>query len=73
MSSENRVILDPDTLQRRLLLCLYGLGTNAGPKRVSTGTDGIIHSELQHVWRLFDRFIHPGRFKSVITSRSLSV
>jgi site-specific recombinase XerC len=44
-----RVILDPDTLKRRLLLCVYGLGTNAGLKRVSAGTDGVTHAELQHV------------------------
>ena len=32
--------LDAETLQRRLLLCLYGLGTNAGPKRVANGDHG---------------------------------
>ena len=53
VSSGDRVILDPDTLRQRLLLCLYGLGTNAGLKRVSAGTDGITHAELQHVRRLF--------------------
>ena len=34
--------LDPEALQRRLLLCLYGLGTNAGLKRVANG---------DHAWR----------------------
>jgi hypothetical protein len=29
-----REALDGDILQRRLLLCLYGLGTNAGLKRM---------------------------------------
>jgi TnpA family transposase len=53
VSSGDRVILDADTLRRRLLLCLYGLGTNAGLKRVSAGTDGVTHAELQHVRRLF--------------------
>jgi hypothetical protein len=53
VSSGDRVILDPDTLKRRLLLCLYDLGTNAGVKRVSAGTDGVTHAELQHVGRLF--------------------
>jgi TnpA family transposase len=53
VTSGDRVILDPDTLKRRLLLCLYGLGTNAGLKRVSAGTDGVTHAELQHVRRLF--------------------
>jgi TnpA family transposase len=53
VTSGDRVILDPDTLKRRLLLCLYGLGTNAGLKRVSAGTNGVTHAELQHVRRLF--------------------
>jgi hypothetical protein len=44
VSSGDRVILDPDTLKRRLLLCVYGLGTNAGLKRVSAGTDGVTHA-----------------------------
>jgi len=53
VTSGDRVIFDPDTLKRRLLLCVYGLGTNAGLKRVSAGTDGVTHAELQHVRRLF--------------------
>jgi len=32
VTSATREILDRDTLRRRLLLCLYGLGTNAGLK-----------------------------------------
>ena len=52
-STGDRVILDADTLRQRLLLCLYGLGTNAGLKRVSAGTEGVTHAELQHVRRLF--------------------
>ncbi len=32
--------LSQDTLQRRLLLCLYGLGSNTGLKRVCAGIDG---------------------------------
>lgn len=54
-TSGERVALDPATLQRRLLLCLYGLGTNAGLKRVSTGVEDVSYKELLHVHR---RFIH---------------
>jgi Tn3 transposase DDE domain len=36
-SLASREILDRSTLQQRLLLCLYGLGTNAGLKRMLTG------------------------------------
>lgn len=52
-TSGDRVILDPDTLRQRLILCLYGLGTNAGLKRVSTGTPDVSYAELLHVRRLF--------------------
>ena len=34
-SSGARVVLTPEALNRRLLLCLYGLGTNAGLKRIA--------------------------------------
>jgi len=36
-SVASRTITDPGVLQRRLLLCLYGLGTNVGIKRVADG------------------------------------
>jgi len=52
-TSGDRVILDPDTLRRRLVLCLYGLGTNAGLKRVSAGTEDVSYADLLHVRRLF--------------------
>jgi Tn3 transposase DDE domain len=37
-SATGRESLDPTTLQKRLLLCLYGLGTNTGLKQES-GSD----------------------------------
>ncbi len=33
-----REMLDRETLQHRLLLCLYGLGTNTGLKRMEANT-----------------------------------
>ncbi|MGH3843499.1 MAG: Tn3 family transposase [Pseudonocardiaceae bacterium] len=36
-SVASRTITDPGVLRRRLLLCLYGLGTNIGIKRVADG------------------------------------
>ncbi len=38
-------ILSRDILQIRLLLCLYGLGTNMGLKRVSSGAQ-IVYRDL---------------------------
>ncbi|NTV62500.1 MAG: transposase [Oscillochloris sp.] len=39
--------LDPATLQKRLLLCLYGLGTNTGLKAVSAGDHGASYCDLK--------------------------
>ena len=49
-----REMLKPEVLQRRLLLCLYGLGTNAGLKRMCSGggedgyADSAVHSAALH-------------------------
>ena len=43
------------------MLCLYGLGTNAGLKRVSAGTDDASYAELLHVRH---RFIHKEALRS---------
>lgn len=46
----NREILDADTLRKRLLLCLFGLGTNAGLKRTAGASKGAVtFEELRHV------------------------
>ena len=54
-SATGRESLDPATLQKRLLLCLYGIGTNTGLKRVSSGTRGESYSDLLYVRRRFIR------------------
>ncbi len=52
----SREMLDRETIQRRLLLCLFGLGTNTGLKRVSTGHPGDGYRELLYVRRRFLRY-----------------
>ena len=52
-SSRQRETLDRETLQRRLLLCLYGLGTNAGLKRIVVGSQGTSYQELLYVRHCF--------------------
>lgn len=47
----NREILDKETLQRRLILCLYGLGTNTGLKRIAAGEHGESYKDLLYVRR----------------------
>ena len=50
-SFASRETLDRDVVQKRLLLCLYGLGTNTGLKRVSDGTPEINYHELRYIKR----------------------
>jgi TnpA family transposase len=45
--------LDPRTLQRRLLFCLYGLGANIGLKRIASGQSLDDYKELLYVRRRF--------------------
>jgi TnpA family transposase len=46
-----REAVDRDEVQRRLLLCLYGLGTNAGLKRLVG--NGVSYKELLHTRRRY--------------------
>ena len=48
-----REVLPAEVLQRRLLLCLYGLGTNAGLKRMCSGGAEDSYSGLQYVRRRY--------------------
>lgn len=45
--------LNRDELQKRLLLCLYGLGTNTGLKRISASRHGVSYRELLHVRQFY--------------------
>jgi TnpA family transposase len=58
-------MLRRDTLQKRLLLCLYGLGTNTGLKRVNTGISEENYQDLLYVRR---RFIHKEQLRNAIAS-----
>ena len=51
-SMGTREILDKETLQKRLLLCLFGMGTNTGLKRINTGIDGENYQDLIYVRHL---------------------
>lgn len=63
-SVASREALDRETLQKRLLLCLYGLGTNTGLKRVSDGTPDADYHELRYIKR---RFIHKESLRGAIS------
>jgi len=58
-----REMLDRATLQRRLLLCLHGLGTNAGLKRMCSGGGADTYADLQYVRR---RYITKDQLRAAI-------
>ena len=62
-SMGTREIIDKETLQKRLLLCLYGMGTNTGLKRINTGINGENYQDLLYVRR---RYIYKDQLCSAI-------
>jgi TnpA family transposase len=56
-------VLDAGVLQRRLLLCLHGLGTNTGLKRMGNGGGGDSYKDLLYVRR---RYIHKEALRTAI-------
>ena len=45
--------LKPKVLWKRLLLCLYGIGTNIGLKRISAGHEDESYNDLRYIKRRF--------------------
>jgi TnpA family transposase len=58
-----REVLDAGVLQRRLLLCLHGLGTNTGLKRMGNGGGGDSYKDLLYVRR---RYMHKEALRTAI-------
>lgn len=58
-----REVLSGDVLQRRLLLCLHGLGTNAGLKRMCSGGGEDHYGDLQYIRR---RYLTKEQLRSAI-------
>ncbi|NDI36290.1 Tn3 family transposase [Chengkuizengella sediminis] len=59
-TTADREILDRKTIQRRLLLSLFGLGTNAGLKAVSAGNNTDSYRELRYIR---NKFIHKDHLR----------
>ncbi|GLB61944.1 hypothetical protein NCCP133_40730 [Cytobacillus sp. NCCP-133] len=59
-TAANREILDQETTQRRLLLSLFGLGTNTGLKAVSAGNLLDNYRELRYIRQ---KFIHKDHLR----------
>src|SRR6266581_3149593 len=62
-SVASRERLPRDVLHRRLLLCLYGLGTNTGFKRLPSADPGTTYSDLRYARR---RYIHKEQLRNAI-------
>ena len=62
-TASRRETLDPAVLRRRLLLCLFGLGTNIGLKRLANQQPGVTFEELRYVKR---RFVHKDALRTAI-------
>jgi len=62
-SAGARETLARDALQRRLLLCLYGLGTNTGLKRMAADAQGDSYGDLLYIRR---RFVHREQLRHAI-------
>ena len=63
-STGSREALDGAELKKRLLLCLYGLGTNLGIKRVAHGEHGTNARDLRYIRQ---KFISKAALRQTIT------
>ena len=63
-------ILPREILQRRLLLCLFGLGTNAGIKRVASGSQTESYRDLLYV---LHRYINKDGLRAAIAENANAV
>src|SRR6266571_2179480 len=62
-SVASRERLPRDVLHRRLILCLYGLGTNTGFKRLPSADPGTSYSDLRYAR---SRYIHKEQLRNAI-------
>ncbi len=59
-----REVLSREVVQRRLLLCLHGIGTNAGLKRMCSGGGEDSFADLQYIRR---RYVHKEQLRDAIS------
>lgn len=66
ISSGNREILSPKEIQKRLILCLFAIGTNTGLTRISSAytNKNVSLEELKHIKR---KFINQDDMREAIT------
>lgn len=59
-----REVLSREVVQRRLLLCLHGIGTNAGLKQMCSGGGEDSFADLQYIRR---RYVHKEQLREAIS------
>jgi len=65
-TAASREILPTETLRRRLLLCLFAIGTNTGIRRIAANTPGLdTESDLHYVRR---RYLTTANLRAAITT-----
>lgn len=69
-SMATREIINKEDLQKRLLLCLFGIGTNTGLKRISSGNPGNSYDDLRYIRK---RFIHKDYLRQAIIKISNAI
>ncbi len=62
-TTASREVLDPAVLQRRLLLCLFGVGTNVGLKRIASQQPSVTVDELRYVKR---RYVNKDALRAAV-------
>ena len=67
-SVASREALDPRPVQKRLLLCLYGFGTNTGLKRIAAREHGESYADLRYVRRRYITSDTAGRHRAVVNA-----
>ena len=65
-----REILDRKTIQKRLLLSIYGIGTNMGLTRISIGSKNAKYDDLNYIKR---RYLHKEPLRNAIADISNSI
>lgn len=66
----NREILSRDDVRHRILLCLYGLGTNMGLKPVLSEDERTTYDELRYIKR---RYVHKEALRAAIADISNAI
>ncbi len=62
-STGSREAIDPELLHKRLLLCIYGMGTNMGLKRMAGVDPNITAEDLRYTRR---RYLHKEHMRAAI-------